>query len=176
MRKPPPPLAAISNGHKNSLHADGKRGKIMAFLANPQNDLPAPWKEKRVIFYAAGLKIYGQIPYILQRQLQGQFISNHGTMRMGGSLWGPSWEDNYTMIPRHRADGKPHAAATLGKLLNWLYGDKGFKFAIADPESGEWQRTDLWMINLWNERPRAFAPGAEETKQIFQKFLGEGNG
>jgi hypothetical protein len=146
----------------------------MAFYANPQKDLPTPWQQKRVIFYAAGLKIYGQIPYVLQRRLQAQFISNCGTLAMGGLLFGPSWEDNYTMVPRRRADGQPHKPEALAALLDWLYADKGFEFAIADPESGEWQRKDLWMINLWNSRPRTFAPGIEESKAIFQKFLGDG--
>ena len=78
------------------------------YFADPRVDLPQPWKEKRIIFYAQGVKIYGQIPYILQRRLQAEFYSNNLPW-LGVRLIGPTFESNYTLVRYHRKDGQYHS-------------------------------------------------------------------
>lgn len=106
----------------------------MAYYANPRADLPASWKTKRLVFYAMGLKVYGQMPYILQRKLRARFISNHFG-GAGGEVWWPAAESNYTLVSYRRPDGSPHSAEVLMTFFDWLYADKGFEFAIAGEKS-----------------------------------------
>jgi hypothetical protein len=104
----------------------------MAFRCDPPQDLPTVWKPKRIIFYAQGLKIYGVLPYLLNRRLKGEFYSNHfvqgsGAFR-GMGMIAPAYECNYTVIPHTQ---KPeHAKA----LLEWLSQDAGIEWAIASPQ------------------------------------------
>lgn len=138
----------------------------MTFFANPSQDLPQPWKQKRIIFYAQGLKIYGQLPYILQRRLQGEFFSNDMSF-MGGRLWGPSFENNYTLVRYRRAkDGKRHSDVALEALLDWLYADKGFEWAIAKDFH---RRIDL--ANLFNWPPETFVLGGPEHRPDIKQLL-----
>ncbi len=101
----------------------------MAFRCDFSQDLPAPWKVKRIIFYSQGLKVYGELPYILKRKLQAEFYSNFfvqssGAFRGHGMIV-PAYESNYTVVPYTQ---KPeHTKA----LLSWLSEDKGFEWAIA---------------------------------------------
>lgn len=142
----------------------------MAYYADPQTDLPSPWKPKRVIFYAAGLKVYGQIPYILQRRLQAEFISNSAPGIFGGRILAPTGEVNYTIVPRRRADGRPHGAAAVQQLLDWLMSDAGFEWGVAVP--GEYERGDLRLPNWWNEEPITFVPGADGGREKLLILLG----
>lgn len=140
----------------------------MAFYANPAKDLPAPWEEKRIIFYAEGLKIYGQIPYILQRKLQAEFISNDVVGGMG-RLIGPSGERNYTLVPYRREDGERHSESTIEALLDWLYEDRGFEWAIAAP--GEFERRDLRLVNWFQSPPETIVPAGPEHRQLIRRLL-----
>ena len=75
-------------------------------------DLPGDHKPKLVVVYAAGLKIYGALPYLLQRRLQARFNSSEvggGGMR----VFGPTWEPNYTIVPWRRDDGALHSPENL---------------------------------------------------------------
>lgn len=143
----------------------------MTYYADPKNDLPQPWKQKRIIFYAQGLKIYGQIPYILQRRLQAEFYSNNASF-MGARLIAPTMENNYTLVHYRRADGQRHSDTILEALLDWLYNDKGFKWAIA---KDFFKRIDL--PNFWNWPPETFVLGESEhrpgIKQLLLTALGE---
>jgi hypothetical protein len=138
----------------------------MNYYANPQNDLPAPWKVKRLVFYAMGLKVYGQIPYILQRRLKAQFISNHASTGMGSIFW-PAAESNYTLIPFRQADGRPHGEATLKAFFDWLYTDKGFEFAIAGEKDFY---KDIRSIDMW-EWPPELRPATSEDRTLVLKLI-----
>jgi len=141
----------------------------MSYYADPTLDLPAPWKAKRIVFYARGLKVYGQIPYILQRRLQAKFYSNDMSL-FGGRIVGPTREHNYTVISYRLEDGSPHSAATLEALIDWLYSDKGFEFGIADPENFEDQ---IAMVNWFNSNPHTVQ--ATENHRVFvAKMLSTG--
>jgi hypothetical protein len=138
----------------------------MAFFANPQEDLPQPWKLKRIIFYAQGLKIYGQIPYVLQRRLQGEFYSNNAPF-MGMRLIVPTFENNYTLVRYHRLkDGKRHSEIALESLLDWLYSDEGFEWAIA---KDFFRQIDL--PNFWNWPPETFVLGGPEHRPDIKQLL-----
>jgi hypothetical protein len=101
----------------------------MAFRCDPPQDLPQVWKSKRIIFYAQGLKIYGVLPYILNRRLKGEFYSNYfvqdGGAFRGCGMIAPAYESNYTLVPYTQ---KPEYAKAL---LEWLSEDAGFEWAIA---------------------------------------------
>jgi hypothetical protein len=137
----------------------------MTYFANPREDLPAPWKPKRIIFYAQGLKIYGQIPYILQRRLQAEFISNDVGV-LGGRLVGPTAECNYTLVRYRRQDDKPHSDAVLEALLDWLCADRGFEWAIA---LDYYKHIDL--PNLFNWPPETWVPGGLEQRPDIKQLL-----
>ena len=141
----------------------------MTFYANPRRDLPAPWKQKRAIFYAQGLKIYGQIPYILQRCLGAEFFSNSGTIfRSASLLTVSSMEDNYTVVPYRRTDGAFHSHEVLDTLYKWLLADKGFQWAVAVEF-----HADIKQWNAWNRPPETWIPGEPEQQEAFtQLFLG----
>jgi hypothetical protein len=139
----------------------------MSFYADPRKDLPAPWKEKRVVIYRQGLKIYGQIPYILQRRLQAEFFSNNAPF-MGSRLLAPTGEDNYTLVPWRSKDGRTHSQEAVRALLDWLYADKGFTWAVAAaPEF--YERQDEW--NAWKEPPRTWVPAQESHYPAFTRLL-----
>ena len=137
----------------------------MTNFADPREDLPAPWKPKRIIFYAQGLKIYGQIPYILQRRLRAEFISNSVGI-MGARLTGPTMERNYTLVRYRRKGDQSHSSATLEALLDWLYADKGFEWAIA---LDYYKRIDL--PNLFNFPAEAWMPGGLEQRVNIKQLL-----
>ena len=153
------------------------------FRADLNNDLPAAWKPKRIIFYAQGLKIYGLIPHILNRRLKGEFISNHyvhssGVFRGAGML-APTGEANYTVIPYCQ---KPEHAQML---LDWLYEDKGFEWAIASAQ--DWNE-NLREWNAYKEPPSVWVPASNDQgwregfrqalagDQAAMKLLGGSNG
>lgn len=101
----------------------------MAFRCDPSQDIPASWKPKRIIFYAQGLKIYGVLPYLLNRRLKGEFYSNFyvqssGAFR-GHGMIAPAYESNYTVVPYTQK------AEYAKALLEWLSQDAGFEWAIA---------------------------------------------
>lgn len=104
-----------------------------------------------MVFYAEELKVYGQIPYILQRRLGAKFISNEGSIFGGGRIMAPTGEKNYTIVPYRRPDGRPHTDKALEKFFDWLYEGKGFKWAIAGPQNFYDQ---LDLINWWNVPPK----------------------
>lgn len=144
----------------------------MGFYADPRNDLPADWKPKRAIFYAQGLKVYGQIPYVLQRRLQAQFISNEFRF-LGGRVRVPTAERNYTIIPFHRDDGERHSAEALDALLAWLEAGAGYEWAIA--AGREFGRSDLYAANALNEPPKTWTPDpAQGAATLLRLALKEG--
>lgn len=136
------------------------------YYADPARDLPAPWKPKKCVFYAEGLKIYGQIPYILQLALEAEFYSNDTSIFGGGRLIGPTQEPNYTVVPYRRANGRPHRESSLKALFDWLYADRGFEWAFA---AEFWRHIREW--NLFNSEPEIFVPGTPEQRQEIVKHL-----
>lgn len=145
----------------------------MTYFADPKQDLPAPWKKKRIVFYGGGMKIYGQIPYLLQRKLHAEFISNRGSF-MGGTIVGPTGENNYTIVSYRRPNGKRHRERTLGQLMDWLYEGKGFEWAIA--ARGEFERGDLLVVNWFNVPPETWVPSEGKRELIMRYFLEAGDG
>lgn len=137
----------------------------MLYYADPRRDLPASWKQKRIIFYAQGLKIYGQIPYILQRRLQAKFISNSMGF-MGGQISAPTLESNYTLIRYRREDGQPHSEVAIKALLDWLYDDKGFEWGVA---KNFYERLDL--PNFWQWPAEVLEMGKEEHRWALVMLL-----
>ena len=140
--------------------------------ADPHNDLPASWRQKRVIFYQQGLKIYGQIPYLLQRRLQATFVSNVVSTRMS-VIAAPTGEDNYTLVPYRRSDGTSHRLENIEALMDWLYGDSGFEWSIAVP--GEYERRDLLTANWFNRPPETWLPAEGYRTLLSGLFLEEGD-
>lgn len=125
---------------------------MMINYAHP-GDLPAPWKPKLAVVYAAGLKIYGCLPYLLQRRLQARFNSSEvggGGMR----VFGPTWEPNYTIVPWRRDDGALHSPENLKALIQWLESGKGYIWVIAGPENFNDRLDTPWGRHL----PEAFQP------------------
>ena len=108
--------------------------------ANMPADQPNMHTPKRVLFYAAGLKIYGLLPYLLNRRVRGQFRSNAHIAAVF-----PTWERNYTIVPYQQT---PEAAAAL---LDWLYADAGFEWGIAE----DWHAA-LLGANAFNDPPCVF--------------------
>ncbi len=138
------------------------------FFAN-KRDLPQPWQPKRIIFYAQGLKVYGQIPYILQRRLGAQFFSNDivlGGLFAGMRIVGLTAERNYTVVPYRRPDGSPHRETAVEALLNWLYADRGFEMAVAVEFH---RRIDL--PNFMNLPPETWVPGLPDARPDIRQLL-----
>lgn len=141
------------------------------YYADPSKDLPAPWKPKRLVFYAMGLKVYGQMPYILQRRLKAEFISNHVSTGMGGSVFWPAAESNYTLVRYRQPDGSPHSEKALNAFFDWLYADKGFEFAIAG--EGDFYK-DIRHIEMWEWPPELRAATVEDKQLVLQLIEGKG--
>lgn len=121
-------------------------------------DLPDDYKPKLVVVYAAGLKIYGCLPYLLQRRLQARFNSNE--ISSGGlRIFGPSWEPNYTVIPWRRDDGQPHSPEILQSLADWLQSGKGFTWVVAAQENF-YDRLDA---NFFRSRPEVWQPESAQA-------------
>lgn len=142
----------------------------MTYYADPSSDLPAAWKQKRVVIYAQGLKIYGQIPYILQRRLKAEFYSNH-SVGHSLSIIAPTMESNYTVVQWKRGDGNCHSPKILESLIDWLYEGKGFTIGIATREFF-YDRLD--GPNVFQIPPTTFVPGGERWRGIFRKALASG--
>jgi len=141
----------------------------MNFYADPANDLPSPFKPKRCIFYTQGLKVYGQIPYILQRQLQAEFFSNNAPF-MGGRLVGPTAEPNYTVIPYQRRDGQAHSQGAIAGLIKWLLEGKGFEWAVA----ADFER-EICGWNVGQSESRTWIPAVTDDGQAeFIRLLAAG--
>lgn len=148
----------------------------MTYYADPANDLPARWKRKRVVFYRAGLKIYGQIPYILQRKLYAEFISNNapGLFGLGGRIIAHSAEANYTIVRYQRPDGQPHSDSTQAALLAWLWAEAGVEWAIARPPEFFDPLDD--GPNWFQVPPQTWVPGTADNQPALQHLLaGETN-
>ena len=133
----------------------------MGFRADFAEDTPSASKTKRVLFYAAGLKIYGLLPHFLNRRVGGQFISHEyaGSMVI---MTCPTFEQNYTIV--HYIQ-RPAAAQGL---LEWLYADAGFQWAIAL----DFFATDLLHINwmryppgVWHSHKGIVRPGFSKVLQ-----------
>lgn len=139
----------------------------MTYHCDPSRDLPVAWKPKRVIVYRQGLKIYGCLPYILARRLDAEFISNNASA-LGARIVAPTMEDNYTLVRYRRRDGRPHRREAVQALLDWLYADRGFEWAVAAPEFFD-DRLDL--VNWWQAPPETFVPGSEAAAQQFAGAL-----
>jgi hypothetical protein len=141
----------------------------MAFRCDPPQDLHQVWKSKRIIFYAQGLKIYGVLPYILNRRLKGKFYSNYyvhssGAFR-GHGMIAPAYELNYTVVPYTQ---KPDYAKAL---LEWLWQDAGFEWAIASPRDF---RNELRHGTAFSSRdPEIWVPAQNETgwSEGFEKAM-----
>jgi hypothetical protein len=140
----------------------------MTYLCNPRFDLPEKWKCKRVIFYAQGLKVYGEMPYLLKRKLKAEFFSNHfafGGAFRGASMMPPSAEFNYTVIPYRQ---KPEYIASL---LDWLFADAGFEWAIAAPE--DFKRNIRCSTAFSDGPPQTWVPANNNKgwKEGFEKAM-----
>lgn len=96
----------------------------MVYRCDPGLDLPAPHKAKRVIFYRHGLKVYGELPYLLKKRLKAEFYSNFA-VNGGFGMIAPAVEPNYSVIPCGQPPDRSMA------LLDWLFADAGFEWAIA---------------------------------------------
>lgn len=134
----------------------------MTYYADMSIDQPTEYKTKRAIFYQQGLKVYGLLPYILQRKLHAQFFSNStswGRVRIStGSL-----ELNWTAIPYQQS------LENVNALLDWLYADKGFEVALANPE--RWQDT-IFAGNFGNMPPQTWYPIGKETRSGYMRVIG----
>lgn len=132
----------------------------MTYYADFDRDLPDPHKRKRVIFYRQGLKVYGLLPYLLQRRLKAQFFS--GSMSWGrvrismGSL-----ESNWTAIPYTQT------AESLSALLDWLYSDAGFEAAIASRAEFD---DDIFSANVYREPPKTWYPLGDQARVGFLRI------
>jgi hypothetical protein len=133
----------------------------MTYFANLQEDLPSSWHRKRVIFYQQGIKIYGLLPYILNRKLKAQFFSNSFSA-LGGRMSVGSFEANWTAVPYGQS------RANIDALLDWLYSDKGFKVAIATPEC--WN-DDIFSANMWKMPPHTWFPVGNEAREGFLNVI-----
>jgi hypothetical protein len=133
-------------------------GINMAFRCDPPQDLPQAWKPKRIIFYDQGLKVYGVLPYFLNRRLEGEFYSNcyvhsSGAFR-GHGMIAPAYESNYTLVPYTQK--QEYAKA----LLEWLSQDTGFEWAIASPRDFN---IDLRHGTAFTQRnPEVWVPAQNE--------------
>jgi len=79
----------------------------------------------------------------------------------------PTMEDNYTLVRfRRNKDGRRHSDAALEALLDWLYADKGFEWAIA---KDFFKRIDL--PNMFNWPPETFVPGGPEHRPNIKQLL-----
>jgi len=137
------------------------------YRADLSRDIPSPGLPKRIIFYAQGLKIYGLIPYVLNRRLKGEFISNVAMLPgwgRGAAIAAPTGEANYTVIPYIQ---KPEH---VQMLIDWLYEDRGFEWAIADPDNFNDQLRE-W--NAYKQPPSVWVPCQSEEgwREGFQKAL-----
>lgn len=129
----------------------------MTYYADLSNDLPVPYKRKRVIFYQQGLKVYGLLPYLLQKKLKAQFFSGSiswGNVRISAG----SFEDNWTAIPYQQS------STNLIFLLDWLYSDSGFEVALASKE--DWE-DNIFLGNIFHMPPHTWYPLGEEVRQGF---------
>lgn len=84
------------------------------------DDTPANSKPKICLLYAAGMKIYGVLPHLLNMQVGGQFVSN-----MMGPWVLPTGESNYTIVRYRRKDGTPHSPSATSALRAWLMAGAG---------------------------------------------------
>ena len=138
----------------------------MTAFAN-REDQPQPWKPKRCIFYRIGLKIYGQIPMRLQMLLDAEFVSSSFSM-MGGRVFVPSMEQNFTVVPYRQADGKRHDPESVEALRAWLGSDAGYEFAFAAPSEFN---CEIRGINMRFSLVETWLP--PEGAPIHQFFLEE---
>lgn len=139
----------------------------MGYRADFSQDLPADWEPKRIIFYAQGLKVYGLLPHLLSRRLKGEFISNVAMLSgwaRGAAIAAPTGENNYTVIPYAQ---KPEHAAML---LDWLYAEAGFEWAIAASEN--WHDS-IREWNAYKQPPSTWVPASNEQgwREGFQKAI-----
>jgi len=134
----------------------------MAYYADLDSDLPSPHKRKRVIFYRQGLKIYGLLPFILQRQLKAKFFS--GSIAAGGVLMSMgSFEPNWTAVPYTQS------SENLTALLHWLFSERGFEVAIASEQ--DWD-DDIFSANVYRMPPKTWFPFGSEARQGFFQVAG----
>lgn len=134
----------------------------MISYAKP-TDAPATWKVKKCVFYAEGLKIYGQIPYRLQFLLDAKFISS--TFSGMGSIFSvPTLEPNFTLIPYRQKNGEPHLQSAIDELLQWLLEGKGYEWGVAEDFNRE-----FYSINMMERTSNTWAP---PDSQKFHKMLG----
>jgi hypothetical protein len=134
----------------------------MPYYADLSSDLPAPYKQKRAVFYRQGLKVYGLLPYILARRLKAQFFSGEtswGNVRISAG----SFESNWTAIPYQQS---PEA---VNALLDWLYADKGFEVAIASEQ--DWDDT-IFSANVYRMPPHTWYPAAGGAREGYLQVLG----
>jgi len=140
----------------------------MRHYADMNNDLPSPYHPKRAIFYRQGLKVYGLLPYILQRKLKAQFFSGVVSWGPGVRIMVGSWEPNWTAIPYQQAPEKVQA------LLDWLYSEQGFEVAIAS--SDDWD-DDIFSSNFMRHPPQVWYPVQREARpgymRVFERQLPE---
>lgn len=133
----------------------------MPYYADLNADVPAPYKPKKVVFYRQGLKIYGLLPYRLQRLLKAQFFSNSmswGRVRISGG----TFEANWTAIPYQQSQ------ENMSTLLDWLYSEAGFQVALASP--AHWN-DDIFSPNVARMPPETWYPAGPEARPGFMNAL-----
>ena len=134
----------------------------MSYYANLRDDLPSPHQRKRIIFYAAGLKVYGLLPHLLNRRLHGEFRSST-TSFLGGKILWPTQERNWTVIPYGQSP------ENVARLLIWLQSGVGFEWGIAGPD--EWDE-DILLPNVLRVPPAVWHPdGGGAAQEGFTRVL-----
>jgi hypothetical protein len=138
---------------------------LTTYYADFDRDIISKNNPKRIVLYAKGLKIYGVLPYILARKLKAEFFSNNLGV-LGAKLIAPTQEDNYTIVPYAQSP------ASSQKLLDWLYSDAGFLWAIA---SSEYWDEEIAKPNICNKFPEVWLPYENQEKQTFLAVFSANN-
>ena len=132
----------------------------MTYYADLSRDLPTPYERKRVVFYRQGLKVYGLLPYLLQRRLKAQFFS--GSVNWGGvRISAGSFEQNWTAI------SYTQTSEALASLLDWLSSDAGFEVAIASREDFD---DDIFSANIFRMPPKTWHPVGDKALPRFLRI------
>lgn len=125
----------------------------MSYRADLHRDLPSTRNPTRVIFYQQGLKVYGLLPYLINRKVKGEFYSNyyvHDSGWFAGSgIVAHTNEPNYTVVPYSQSP------ETAKLLWDWLHSDAGFEWAIASKQ--EFYR-NICQANIANVEPETWCP------------------
>lgn len=85
---------------------------------------------------------------------------------MGGRVFVPSMERNFTVVPYRQSNGERHDPESIAALKEWLNADAGYEFAIAAPsEFG----CEIRGINMRFSLPETWLP--PDNAPIHRFFL-----